>query len=224
MLFAAGLGTRMAPLTADRPKPMIPVAGLPLIDHALALLDGVDLGPVVINLHYRPEQIRAHLAERPGIRFSTETVLLETGGGLRQALPLLGADPVITLNTDAVWTGPSPIERLIRHWDPDRMEALLLVVPKARAVGHTGAGDFVADTEGRLVRGPGDVYTGLQIIRTDRLAAIPDPVFSIGRIWDQMAADGTLFGLCHTGGWCDVGRPEAIALAEALLGETDVRP
>lgn len=223
MLFAAGLGTRMAPLTASRPKPMIPVAGRALIDHALALLDGADVGPVVVNLHYFPDQIRAHLAGRPGIRFSEESLLLETGGGLRQALPLLGSNPVITLNTDAVWTGPSPLPRLLRHWDPDRMEALLLTVPRARASGHGGKGDFLTDAAGRLWRGPGDVYTGLQILRTDRLAAIADPVFSLGRIWDDMAAAGTLFGLGHDGGWCDVGRPEAIALAETLLENADVR-
>lgn len=222
MLFAAGLGTRMAPLTAERPKPMVPVAGRPLIDHALQLLEGLDLGPVVVNLHYFPEQIRNHLRSRPGIRFSDEPVLLETGGGLHHALPLLGGDPVITLNTDAVWTGPGPIARLLRHWNPDRMEALLLTVPKDRATGHSGGGDFVADGDGRLARGAGEVYTGLQIIRTGRLAAISDPVFSIGRIWDQMAEAGTLFGLSHTGGWCDVGRPEAIAQAEAMLGAADV--
>jgi len=222
MLFAAGLGTRMAPLTADRPKPMIPVAGRPLIDHALALLEGVETGPVVVNLHYFPDQIRAHLAGRSEICFSEEPVLLETGGGLRQALPLLGGDPVVTLNTDAVWGGPSPLARLIAAWDPSRMEALLLTVPKHRATGHSGKGDFVADADGRLVRGPGDIYTGLQIIRTARLAAIPDAVFSIGRIWDEMAEKGTLFGLQHHGGWCDVGRPEAIPLAEAMLGTADV--
>ena len=104
----------------------------------------------------------------------------------------------------------------------DELEALLLTVPKARATGHSGGGDFVADGEGRLARGAGEVYTGLQIIRTGRLAAISDPVFSIGRIWDQMAEAGTLFGLSHTGGWCDVGRPEAIAQAEAMLGAADV--
>jgi MurNAc alpha-1-phosphate uridylyltransferase len=222
MLFAAGLGTRMAPLTADRPKPMIPVAGRPLIDHALGLLDGVDTGPVVINLHYLPRQIQDHLQGRHGIRFSHEPRLLETGGGLRKALPLLNGNPVITLNTDAVWTGPGPVGQLLRHWDPGRMEALLLTVPKDRAVGHGGKGDFIADSDGRLRRGAGDVYTGLQIIRTDRLAGIADPVFSLGRIWDDMAASGTLFGIEHKGGWCDVGRPESIALAEMMLGKADV--
>ncbi len=222
MLFAAGLGTRMGALTADRPKPLIPVAGRPLIDHALALLKGVKVGPVVVNLHYHPEQIRAHLTDHSEIRFSDEPVLLETGGGLRAALPELGGNPVVTLNTDAVWTGPSPLERLIRHWDPARMEALLLLVPRDRAVGHIGGGDFLVDAEGRLRRGPGEVYTGLQIIRTDRLAEIADPVFSIGRIWDRMAEAGTLFGLGHEGGWCDVGRPDCIPLAEALLENADV--
>lgn len=221
MLFAAGLGTRMAPLTADRPKPLISVAGRPLIDHALDQTVGIDR--IVVNLHYRADMIRDHLRGRVNIAFSDETdTLLETGGGLKQALPLLGNAPVFTLNTDAVWTGPSPIATLGKAWDPERMDALLLLVPKARATGHTGQGDFLMDEQGHLSRGPGLVYTGAQILRTDGLAAIPDPVFSLNRLWDRMGVSRRLFGVVHPGGWCDVGRPDAIALAEDLLGRRDV--
>lgn len=216
MLFAAGLGTRMAPLTDTFPKPLIPVAGRALIDHALDQVGDAD--PIVINLHYRPDQIRAHLAQRAGIRFSAETdTILETGGGLKQALPLLGSDPVFTLNTDAVWTGPKALDQLATAWDGARMDALLLLVPRARAVGHTGAGDFLMDAKGRLTRGPGLVYSGAQLLRTEGLAAISDPVFSLNRLWDQMLADGRLYGLVHPGGWCDVGRPDCIPLAEDML-------
>lgn len=221
MLFAAGLGTRMAPLTADRPKPLICVAGRPLIDHALDQAVGIDR--IVVNLHYRAGMIRDHLRGRANIAFSDETdTLLETGGGLKQALPLLGDAPVFTLNTDAVWTGPSPIATLAKAWDPERMDALLLLVPKARATGHTGPGDFLMDGQGRLSRGPGLVYTGAQILRTEGLAAIPDPVFSLNRLWDGMGISQRLFGVVHPGGWCDVGRPDAIRLAEDLLGRRDV--
>ncbi len=220
MLFAAGLGTRMAPLTDTRPKPLIPVAGRALIDHALGQIG--DAAPVVVNLHYRPDQIRAHLSCRPDIRFSAETeTILETGGGLKQALPLLGADPVFTLNTDAVWTGPKALDQLAAAWDGARMDALLLLVPRERAVGHTGAGDFLMDAAGRLTRGPGLVYSGAQLLRTGGLAAIPDPVFSLNRLWDRMLADGRLCGLIHPGGWCDVGRPDAIPLAERMLKGAD---
>ncbi len=216
MLFAAGLGTRMGSLTANCPKPLIRVGGMALIDHALAQADAV--GQVVVNLHYLPDQIRAHLSSRQNIAFSDETeTILETGGGLRKALPLLPGDPVYTLNTDAVWTGPGALAQLGAAWDSTRMDALLLLVPKHRATGHNGKGDFAMDGAGRLTRGGGYVYTGAQILRTGGLAAIPDQVFSLNRIWDRMADTGRLFGLVHPGGWCDVGRPETIPLAEALL-------
>ncbi|AMY71712.1 exonuclease-like protein [Frigidibacter mobilis] len=150
MLYAAGFGTRMGALTADRPKPLIPVAGRALIDHALALVPpGLR---VVVNTHYRADQIAAHVAGR-GLLQSHEPDLLETGGGLRAALPLLDADPVYTLNTDAVWTGPNPLDTLAAAWDEIRMDALLLLVPPGRATGHTGRGDFAMAGDGTLSRG-----------------------------------------------------------------------
>lgn len=224
MLFTAGLGTRMGALTADRPKPLIEVGGRALIDHALAQVDGAGIGQVVANLHYLPDQIEAHLSSRDGIRFSDETeTILDTGGGLRKALPLLGDGPVFTLNTDAVWTGANPLCELRAAWDPARMDGLMLLVPSDRATGHAGPGDFDRDADGRLSRGRRFVYTGAQIVATGGLAAIPDRIFSLNLLWDRMLADGRLFGLVHDGGWCDVGRPEAIPLAEALLrGAADV--
>ena len=219
MLFAAGLGTRMGALTASRPKPLIPVAGRPLIDHALQLTEAAHVAHVVVNLHYLPEQIEAHLAARPEISLSCEPVLLETGGGLRQALPYLGAGPVFTLNSDAVWTGRNPIEQLRAAWRPDEMDALLLLIERGNARGHSGKGDFTIDADGRITRGPGSVYSGAQIIRTERLAAIPDAKFSLNLLWDQMIAEGRAFGVVHQGSWCDVGRPEGIAEAEAMLRE-----
>jgi GTP:adenosylcobinamide-phosphate guanylyltransferase len=125
MLFAAGLGTRMRPLTDARPKPLVEVAGRPLIDHALDLAGAAGIGRIVVNLHYLPGQIRDHLAGRSGIAFSEEGMLLDTGGGLKKALPLLGDGPVLTLNTDAVWTDPLALKALLSAWDPARMEALL---------------------------------------------------------------------------------------------------
>ncbi|MCR9149800.1 MAG: nucleotidyltransferase family protein [Rhodobacteraceae bacterium] len=217
MIFAAGLGTRMGALTADRPKPLIAVAGKPLIDHALALADGAGLDRPVINLHYRGGMLRAHLAGRD-IRFSEESdMLLDTGGGLRAALPLLPPGPVLTLNSDAVWTGANPLSALIAAFDPARMDALLALVPCDRAAGHAGAGDFALSGDGRLSRGGAFVYTGAQIVDPAGLAEIPDRVFSLNRLWDRAAARGRLFGLVHPGGWADVGRPEGIAAAEAML-------
>lgn len=218
MLYAAGLGTRMGVLTRDRPKPLIPVAGRALIDHALTIARAAAIPRIVVNLHYLAGQIRAHLGDAPDLRFSDESAaLLETGGGLARALPLLAADPVFTLNTDAAWTGDNPLLNLRRCWRDDA-EGLLLLVPRAAAISHRGQGDFDLDADGRIRRGTRYVYTGAQIIRTRRFAARPVGTYSTNVVWDDMIADGTLHGAVHDGGWCDVGRPESIALAEAMLG------
>jgi N-acetyl-alpha-D-muramate 1-phosphate uridylyltransferase len=220
MLFAAGFGTRMGALTADRPKPLIPVAGRALIDHALAIADAAQITQRVANLHYLGDQIAAHLAGRDVALSWERDKILETGGGLRAALPLLGDGPVMTLNTDAVWTGQNPLSQLLAAWDGDRMDALLLLSPAENALGHTGRGDFLLDEGGRIARAngaSGAVYLGAQIIRTDMLAEIPDAVFSLNQLWDKMIAKGRAFGLIHQGGWCDVGKPEGIAQAEAML-------
>ena len=216
MLFAAGLGTRMGPMVQDRPKPLIKVAGRSLIDHALELTDTAGLMPPVVNLHYKPDMVRAHLAQR-NVVFSDETDdLLETGGGLRRALPLLGDGPVVTLNTDAVWNGSNPIDQLLSQWR-DEMEALLVLVPKDNAYGHKGTGDFERASDGRLSRGADYVYTGLQMIRTDTLSDISDKAFSMNVLWNRMDARGGLFGTVWDGDWCDVGQPESIAIAERML-------
>lgn len=221
MVFAAGKGTRMGELTKDRPKPMVHVAGQPLIDHALALTDGL-ADPVVVNTHYLAGSLTTHLAGRT-VTTLHEPDLLETGGGLRNALPILGTNPVFTLNSDAVWTGANPLLTLTNAWDPDQMDALLLLVPADRATGHAKGGDFAMDGAGRLSRGGDLVYTGAQITKTGGLAAIPEAAFSLNRLWDEMQPKGRLFGVLHTGGWCDVGTPEGITLAEQMLqGATHV--
>jgi len=220
MLFAAGFGARMAPLTDTMPKPLIPVARRPLIDHALSLCDGCALR--VVNLHYKGDMLARHLAGRD-VRLSWERdTILNTGGGLRAALPLLGKGPVITLNTDAVWTGPNPLDTLRAAWAPDRMDALLLTIPTTRAEGRTGPGDFTVGPDGRLTRNGDQVYTGAQIIRTDRLAEVGEAVFSLNVLWNMFAAEARLFGTEHLGGWCDVGHPAGIATAEAMLARADV--
>lgn len=222
MLFAAGFGTRMGALTADRPKPMIPVAGRPLVDHALDLAIGAGIKRRVVNLHYKPEILTAHLAGRDVALSHEMPDILETGGGLRQALPLLGDGPVFTLNTDAVWHGPNPLELARAAWNPDQMDALLVCIQPDLAVGHIGRGDFLLDAEGRMTRGPGLIYGGAQIIKTGGLASITEKAFSLNILWDRMLAEGRLFGLTYPGQWCDVGHPEGITLAERMIGYRDV--
>lgn len=215
-LFAAGLGTRMGALTADRPKPLIKVAGRSLLSHALALTETPEVGARFINTHYRAEQLVAALP--PGITAVHEPALLETGGGLKAALPLTGPGPAMTLNTDAIWTGANPLQELAAAWRDD-MDGLLLLAPADRATGHRGTGDFLMQNN-RLTRAngqPAPVYLGAQILRAGRLAEIPDQVFSMNLLWDRLIAEGRLYGILHHGGWCDVGHPQAIPLAEALL-------
>jgi MurNAc alpha-1-phosphate uridylyltransferase len=222
MIFAAGFGTRMKHLTRDRPKPMIPVAGTPLIDHAIALAEALPATTIVVNLHYKAEMLQDHLSGR-GVQTLTETPrILDTGGGLRNALPVLGPDPVMTLNSDAVWCGPNPLSALAAAWVPEMMDGLLACVPKQRAVGHGGPGNFRVDSDGRITRGDGMIYGGAQIIRTDRLQEIADEVFSLNRLWDLLIAKNRLYAMEYAGTWCDVGHPEGIAQAEAMLRECDV--
>lgn len=223
MHFAAGFGTRMGPLTKDRPKPLVTVAGRALLDHALALSDTIPLTRKVVNCHYFPDQVKAHLAPRSDITVIHEDgEILETGGGLKNALHALGRGPVFTTNTDAVWRGPNPLQALLDAWKPDEMDALLLCVPKAKAIGHKGNGDFLIGEDRRLTYGLGEIYTGVQIIRTDRLAEIADTSFSLKLLWAKLLQDKRMFGLSYTGQWCDVGTPEGVALAENMLGEADV--
>lgn len=224
MLFAAGFGTRMGALTADTPKPLISVAGRALLDHALDLTEGAGLSRLVVNTHYRAEQIAAHLAARPDITLAHEPEILETGGGLRAALPVLGGGPVFTLNTDAVWTGPNPLVTLRKAWRPD-MGALLLLAPVSQTRGYSGSGDFTCGPDNRIARAngaPGLVYLGAQIIDPAGLADVPERTFSLNLLWDRMIAEGRAYSVIHRGLWCDVGRPEGIATAEAMLRGSDV--
>ena len=226
MLFAAGFGTRMGALTADRPKPLIEVCGKALLDHALDQVADAGLGQTVVNLHYKGEQIAAHLEDRPKTALAWEReLILETGGGLRAALPQLGPGPVFTLNTDAVWTGPNPLITLRNQWNAAQMDALLLLAPPAQIKGFRGAGDFLLGADGRIARAngaPGLEYLGAQILLPRGIEAIGQKAFSLNILWDQMIAEGRAFGVLHSGGWCDVGRPEGIAEAEAMLRAADV--
>lgn len=218
MLFAAGFGTRMGALTRDRPKPMIDVAGRPLIDHAIALGRAAGAAPIVANTHYLPHRITPHL-EAQGIAVSHEaSEILDTGGGLRQALPLLGGGAVFTLNTDMVWAGPNPLDLLEAGWT-GAAPALLCVVPVARTTGRRGGGDFDLAPDGRLTPGDGWVYTGAQIMDTALLQTVPDRVFSLSVIWRSLAADGRLCGVPYDGRWADVGHPDGIAAAEQMLAD-----
>lgn len=222
MMFAAGFGTRMGELTRNKPKPLIEVAGKTLLDHSLDLAHGISPRRIVVNAHYHADMIEEHLAGTDVIVSHEAPDILETGGGLRHALPLLGEGPVFTSNSDAIWKGPNPFEVLRDAWEPERMDALLLCVPLDNAVGHAGKGDFLIDDEGRLTRGPGVVYGGIQILRTDTLADVSESAFSLNKVWTLMSENKRLFGLVYPGQWCDVGTPQGIIEAEEMLGARNV--
>lgn len=222
MLFAAGYGTRMKALTQTCPKPMIPVAGRPLIDHTLDLARAIEPQQIVANLHYLPEVLATHLSPK-GVLLSHESPqVLDTGGGLRHALPLLGNDPVFTANTDVIWKGANPFRVALSAWDPTRMDALLVCIPSAHCHGRKGSGDFSRDVQGRLSRGGDLVYGGVQILKTSGLAGIKEDVFSLNTLWNQMAKDDRLFAVEYPGHWCDVGHPEGITIAEDLIANDPV--
>jgi MurNAc alpha-1-phosphate uridylyltransferase len=230
MVLAAGLGKRMRPLTATRPKPLIEVAGKPLLDHALDRLRAAGVEKAVVNVHYLADALEAHLKNRvEGIEIlvsDERTQLLETGGGLVHALPLIDADPFLVVNSDNLWVdGPLDSLRLLAaSWDEVRMDALLLLVPLARAHCHKGQGDFHMSASGQLKRRkPGSVapfvFTGIQIASKRLLEGeLPDGPFSTNVLWDRAIAAGRLYGAVHEGLWFDVGAPGNIRKAEEMLG------
>lgn len=228
MIMAAGLGKRMRPLTATKPKPLIEVAGKPLLDHVLDRLRTAGVRKVVVNVHYLADAVEAHLASRKhglDVAISDERkLLMETGGGLIQAEPLIDADPFLAINSDNLWVdGPADTLKLLAsHWDEERMDALLLLVPLARAQNHRGMGDFHMRRDGRLRRRQRShvapfVFTGVQMLSKRLLREAPEGPFSTNVLWNRAIAEGRCFGAVHQGLWFDVGNPKAISLTEAAL-------
>ncbi len=225
MVMAAGLGTRMRPLTNDRPKPLVEVAGKPLIDHALDRLAEAGVARAVVNVHHFGDAVEVHLRSRtaPAIAISDERdQLLETGGGLIRAQRLL-PDPFFCVNSDNVWLdGPtSAIAQLSAAWDAQRMDALLLLVSHTRATNFRGKGDFRMDAAGRLKRRQGEVapfiFTGIQLVAKRLLRDAPDGAFSTNVLWSRAIEEGRLYGAAFHGEWFEVGDPQAIAPTEAAL-------
>lgn len=226
MVMAAGLGKRMRPLTASMPKPMVRVAGKPLVDHALDRLADAGIVNAVVNVHYFADVLEAHLAERkaPAVTISDERdLLLETGGGLVKAAPLL-PDPYFCLNSDNLWLdGPkNAFADLSARWDPAIMDALLLLVPHKGASNFTGKGDFHMDPHGRLSRRKTGkiapyIFTGIQLASKRLLRDAPEGPFSTNLLWDRAIGEGRLFGIAFTGRWFEVGTPSAIRPTELAL-------
>ena len=222
LIFAAGFGRRMGALTKDKPKPLLPVKGRALIDYAVDIARESGAQTILVNLHYKHQMLADHLRDAPVQTRLELPDILETGGGLKAALPQLGAGPVVTINSDAIWQGENPIAALRAHWQPERMEALLLCIERTRAHGHSGAGDFSLAENGCLQRGGNLVYTGVQIIKTEGLMAIEQRAFSLNLLWAQMIERQGVYGAVYRGNWCDVGHPEGLACAQNMLSHSNM--
>jgi len=228
MVMAAGLGTRMRPLTDNRPKPLVEVAGKAMIDHCFEKLVEAGIGKAVVNVHYCADMMEAHLAALAypiDVRVSDERAqLLETGGGLVQAEPMIAEDIFFCINSDNLWTdGPTnSLHQLSELWNEERMDALLLLIPRETAHNYHGDGDFHLDGEKRISRKlPGQtaplIYSGIQLISKRLLRDAPTGAFSTNIFWERAIGEGRLFGAVHEGQWFEVGSPQAIAPTEAAL-------
>jgi MurNAc alpha-1-phosphate uridylyltransferase len=227
MVLAAGLGERMRPLTSNMPKPLVKLAGKPLIDHVLDRLAAAGVKTAIVNVHYLPEQLEAHLAARAGRLPETlvsdeRGVLLDTGGGAKKALPLLGRGPFFVHNADSAWSeGTAPaLSRMLRLWDPSVMDCLLLLAPVATSIGYAAKGDFSMAPDGRLTRrGEGEVvpfaFAGVSLCDERLFKDAPEDRFSLNLLWDRSLAKGRLYGMRLDGRWMHVGTPAALAEAEA---------
>jgi N-acetyl-alpha-D-muramate 1-phosphate uridylyltransferase len=228
IILAAGLGTRMRPITDTMPKPLVSVMGKPLIGYAMDALRAADVKRAVVNVHYFPEQLESWCAAQgtgPDIVVSDERdTVLETGGGIVRALPHLGEDPFFVLNSDSFWlekTTPA-LQRLKQAWREDDMDCLLLLVPPARTVGYDGSGDFERSLGGALIRKTQNpraplAYIGGYLVHPRLFENAPPGKFSMNILWDRAIANNRLHGLVHDGWWLHVGTPDAIGLAEAHM-------
>lgn len=226
MILAAGLGERMRPITDSLPKPLVPVHGTPMLDTILDRLSDAGVERVVINLHYLGEMIERHLNGRraPSVDFSRESERLETGGGVRKALPLLGDEAFFALNGDVCWLdGQTPgLERLAAAWDADKMDALLLLHPSALTLGYEGVGDYIMNPEGRLRRRRERevapfIFAGIQILHPRLFAGAPEGSFSLNKLYDKAQEAERLWGIRHDGEWYHIGTPESLRDAEDAL-------
>jgi MurNAc alpha-1-phosphate uridylyltransferase len=229
MILAAGLGTRMRPLTEGRPKPLVEVCAKALIDHVIDRLREGGVTFIVVNVHYHADMLRAHLSGRKDVEIviSDESkTLLDSGGGVAKALPHFGGQPFFTHNSDSIWvegTGHA-LQRMQAFWNPQKMDALLLMAPLAQAIGYHGPGDFLMDAQGRLSRVPElqlspFAYPGVQIVHPRLFEGAPEGKFSINPLWDRAIAKGRLFGVRMDGVWMHIDRPEGVKAAEAFLAD-----
>ncbi|HER27209.1 MAG TPA: nucleotidyltransferase family protein [Rhodospirillales bacterium] len=226
MVLAAGFGKRLRPITEKTPKPLVNVHGRSLIDRTIDRLVDAGIGKVVVNIHHLGEQISQHLGRResPEIVFSPEAEILNTGGGIANALPLLGDQPFFACNADTLWLNGTQdaLKRMIKLWDPDKMDALLMLHSTVEAYGYAGMGDFCSDPDGLLTRRPENevsplLFTGVQILHPRLFENVEDEAFSMNLLYDRAIENERLYGMVHDGEWFHVGTPEGLADAESYM-------
>lgn len=227
MVLAAGFGKRMRPLTETTPKPLVPLLGKPLIDWVMDRLQAGGIHNYVVNSHYLGDQIEAHFTGRDDVLLSPEQDILDTGGGVKKALPLLDSSWFVVANADSIWLdGPRPaVTRLLETWDPERMDILLLLTPVDTAHGYNGTGDYFLDADGRARRrSSGEpaplVFAGVQVLATHLFDDSPDGFFSLNILFDRAEKAGRLFGISHDGRWYHIGTPESLISAQDVIGQT----
>lgn len=229
LVLAAGLGTRMRPLTDVVPKPMVRLAGKPLIDHVLDRIGTAGVNTAIVNVHYRAEVLTSHLTDRrsPKIIISDERdALLDTGGGVVRALGKLGPEPFLIHNSDSVWIEGvgTTLPRMFETWNPERMDSLMLLASAATSLGYDGRGDFNMTADGRLSRRETGrespfVFAGVSIAHPRMFEGAPQGAFSLNRLWDRAIDEGRLYGIRLDGRWMHVGTPQSLAEAEALIAD-----
>ncbi len=226
MILAAGLGERMRPLTDNTPKPLLTVQNRSLIDHVIDRLEDTGIRNIVVNAYYLAEQVVAHLENRGPSKIDVivEETRLETGGGVQNALPLLGSDPFFVINGDAFWlNGPTDtLGRMLRQWDAERMDILLLMHSTVEAYGYDSRGDFLVAPDGRLSRRPeGEIcpymFAGIQILHPRVFKRVEPGMFSLNHVFDTAIEAGRLYGVIHDGEWFHIGTPQSLAETEAFL-------
>ncbi len=223
MILAAGLGLRMRPLTDALPKPLIPVAGKTMLDRTFEHVHSLEISRVVVNTHHLAPLLENHLnLYHPSALISHERILLETGGGIKKALPLLGKDAFFTLNGDNIWTAPESLKAMGAQWNNHTMDALLLLAPREKAHGYQGSGDFFISPQGRLTRPQADekapfVYVGIQQVHPRLFEHSPEGPFSMNILWDQAIQQNRLYGHIHQGDWFHISTPEDLGAFESLI-------
>lgn len=227
MVLAAGLGTRMRPLTDNKPKSLIEVYGRTLLDHAIDRLKAAGVKMIVVNVHYKGQMVIDHLKRRTDVEIRIQDErdkLLDTGGALKKALPHFAGEPVFTYNSDSIWleSWGSNLKRMVQAWNDAEMDCLMLMAATHNAIGYDGRGDFTMDPAGRLTRRQPQrvapfAWPGVQLIHPRLIERGTGEVFSTNRLWDVAADEGRLFGIRLDGKWMHIGTPEAKAEAEAFV-------